>query len=54
VFSTDLEEEMQTPQTEKTSKPLKALEKVLELIEHDKVTGELCDMIDFLATRMKS
>jgi len=48
VFSTDLEGVMQSPKTDKKSKPLKALESVLELINQDNIPLEFYDMCEFL------
>ena len=54
VFSTDLEGQMLTPKTEKRNKPLKDLDRVLELITQDKVPIEFHDMTRFLASRINT
>ena len=51
VFSTALEGIMQTPKTDKMRKPLKALERTLDLINQDNVPSELYEMCEFLSKR---
>jgi hypothetical protein len=48
VFSTDLEGVMQSPKTDKKGKPLKALERILELINQDNIPSEFYEMCEFL------
>jgi len=48
VFSKDLEGVMQSPRTDKRRKPLKALERILDLINQDKVPSEFYEMCEFL------
>jgi len=48
VFSTDLEGVMRSPKTTKKRKPLKALERILELINQDNIPSEFYDMCKFL------
>jgi energy-coupling factor transporter ATP-binding protein EcfA2 len=48
VFSTDLEGVMQSPKTDKMRKPLKALERVLDLINQDNISSEFYEMCEFL------
>ncbi len=48
VFSTDLEGVIQSPKTDKIRKPLKALERILELINRDNVPSEFYEMCEFL------
>ncbi len=53
VFSSDLEGVMQLPRTGKEKKPLKALERILELISQDKIPSEFYSMCDFLKNAVK-
>ena len=53
VFSSDLEGAIQLPKTGKKRKPLKALERILELISQDKIPSEFCSMCDFLRNSIK-
>jgi hypothetical protein len=53
VFSTDLEGVMQSSSTCRESKPLKALERILELIKKQNIPSEFCEMCDFLKERTK-
>jgi hypothetical protein len=48
VFSTDLESVMQSPKTDKMRKPLKALERILDLINQDNIPSEFYEMCEFL------
>jgi energy-coupling factor transporter ATP-binding protein EcfA2 len=48
VFSTDLEGVIQSPKTDKRKKPLKALERILELISQDSIPQEFYEMSKFL------
>lgn len=48
VFSTDLEGVMQSPKTDKMRKPLKALERILDLINQDNIPSEFYEMCEFL------
>jgi energy-coupling factor transporter ATP-binding protein EcfA2 len=48
VFSTDLEGVMQSPKTDKMRKPLKALERTLDLIDQDNISSEFYEMCEFL------
>ena len=48
VFSKDLEGVMGTPTTNKRKKPLKALERILELIDKDNLPSEFIEMSNFL------
>ena len=48
VFSKDLEGVMQSRKTSKRRKPLKALERILDLINQDKVPSEFYEMGEFL------
>jgi predicted ATP-dependent endonuclease of OLD family len=54
VFSNDLEGVMQSPTTSKESKPLKAVERILELIGNDSLPPEFFKMCDFLKERTKA
>jgi hypothetical protein len=51
VFSKDLEGVMQSPKTDKMRKPLKALERTLDLINQDNIPSEFCEMCEFLSKR---
>lgn len=53
VFSTDLEGVMQSSTTSRESKPLKALERILELIGNNNIPSEFLEMCDFLRERTK-
>ena len=53
VFSSDLEGAIQLPKTGKKRKPLKALERILELISQDKIPSEFYSMCDFLTNNIK-
>lgn len=48
VFSTDLEGVMQSPKTDKMKKPLKALERILDLINQNNISSEFYEMCEFL------
>ncbi len=48
IFSKDLEGAMQTSATRSDSKPLKALEKILERIKRNDIPPELLSMCDFI------
>ncbi len=48
VFSTDLEGAMQSSTTRKESKPLKAIERILELIDNNSIPPEFLEVRDFL------
>jgi len=48
VFSTDLEGVMQSPKTAKKRKPLKALQRILELIKQGSIPSEFYEMCRFL------
>jgi hypothetical protein len=48
VFSTDLEGVMQSPKTDKMRKPLKALERILDLINQDNIPSQFYEMCEFL------
>lgn len=49
VFSTDLEGVMRSPKTDNMRKPLKALEKTLDLISQDNIPPEFYEMCEFLS-----
>jgi len=53
VFSTDLEGVMQSQITGKDSKPLKALDKIVELTSQDSIPSEFYEMCKFLSTHMR-
>ena len=49
VFSTDLEGVIQSQDTNKSRKPLKALERTIELISLDNIPSEFSEMCKFLS-----
>jgi len=51
VFSTDLEGALQAQET-KTRKPLKALQRIIELIDQDNIPQEFYEMCKFLSARL--
>jgi energy-coupling factor transporter ATP-binding protein EcfA2 len=53
VFSSNLEGAMQSPKTGKKNKPLKALERILEMINTDNIPSEFYRMCDFLKNNVK-
>jgi hypothetical protein len=54
VFSTDLEGVMQSSTTCRESKPLKALERILELIKKENIPSEFFEMCEFLKERTQT
>lgn len=54
VFSTDLEGVMQSPKADKKGKPLKALERILEVINQDNIPSEFYEMCEFLRNYTKA
>ncbi len=54
VFQKDLEGSLQNKVTKKDSKPLKALEVVMEQIRNNKLSGEFYDLGAFLKEHVTS